>query len=355
MTVKARFSLTRGGFALDANLEVPGTGVTALFGPSGCGKTTLLRVMAGLEKCPGGYMKVDDQVWQDEEVFLPVHRRALGFVFQEPSLFSHLSVRGNLEYGYKRTAPDRRGADPVQAASLLGVRELLDRSPAGLSGGEKQRVALARALVTGPRLLLMDEPLASLDTAGKDAILPYLKKVPAELGVPAVFVSHDLGEVASLADHLALMNDGQVVAQGPLNELLTRTDLPLSAEPEASSVLSVCVRSHDENFGLSELEHPGGIFWVPRLALQPGEEARLRILARDVSLTLQRQEGTSILNILPARVAGLRDEDQAKVTVVLDLGPDRILARVTRRSAQALELREGRELFVQVKSLAVLT
>ena len=355
MTIKARFRFRRGEFFLDADLTAPGSGITALFGPSGCGKTTLLRAMAGLTKTPGGLMKVGDRVWQDDPIFIPVHRRALGFVFQEPSLFPHLSVLENLKYGFKRTAPQRRRIGLSEAADLLGLNQLLSRRPEGLSGGERQRVALARALVTGPRLLLMDEPLASLDAGGKAEIMPYLKKIPAELGIPAILVSHDLGEVARLADHLVLMAEGCIQTAGPLNEMLTRTDLSLYRESEAAAVVSVRAKVHDQEYNLTELEFSGGIFTVPRLELDPGQPARLRIMARDVSLTLQRQAGTSILNVLPAKVLSLVDQESAQITVVLGVGEEKILARITKKSAAVLGLREGQEVFAQVKSVAVLT
>ena len=355
MTVEARFNLQRGGFHLEAELTAPATGITALFGPSGCGKTTMLRAMAGLEKCPGGYVRVDGEVWQDGPVFVPVHRRGLGYVFQESSLFAHLTVRQNLEYGYQRTSTGRRKTDPNEAAAMLGITHLLTRKPEGLSGGERQRVALARALVTAPVLLLMDEPLASLDAAGKAEILPYLKDVPTRLGIPALFVSHDLTEVSRLADHLALMEDGRILAAGPLNEMLTRTDLSLARMPEAAAVVTVITRAHDPRYDLTELDFSGGVLTVPRLDLDPGQPARLRIMARDVSLTLRRQTETSILNVLPAQVSSLVDQGPSQVTVVLQVGKETILARITRKSCENLGITEGKEVFAQVKSLAVLT
>lgn len=354
MTVRARLVLRRDGFVLDAELEVPATGVTALFGPSGCGKTTLLRALAGLEKCAGGEVRVESAVWQSGAHFVPVHRRGVGFVFQESSLFPHLTVRGNLEYGLKRTPAERRRTTVDQAAGLLGVGHLLARRPAGLSGGERQRVALARALVTGPRLLLMDEPLASLDAGAKAEILPYLRRVPAELGIPALVVSHDLTEVVSLADHLVLMAQGRVLAAGPLNRMLTDPELPLASDPEASAVLAVRVLRQDTAYGLTDLEFSGGVVTVPHLDLPVGAPARLRVRARDVSLTLERQTGTSILNALPARVAALKAAGTAQVVVVLEAGEARLLARITSKSADALQLAPGRAVHAQIKSLAIL-
>jgi len=354
VSIEARFAVRLGGFRLKAELSVPDTGITALFGPSGSGKTTLLRAMAGLQKCPEGYLKVGDELWQDGKFSVPVHRRALGFVFQEPSLFGHLSVADNIRYGHRRTPPSRRRISPAEAARMLGVSGLLARSPSGLSGGEKQRVALARALVTSPGLLLLDEPLAALDAGGKAEILPYLQRLPAETGIPVILVSHDLSDVARVADHLVLIRGGKIRAAGPLAGMLTRPDLSLVHEPDAAAVLQARVLEHDVLYGLTRLEFSGGSFTVPGLDLEPGRRVRLRILARDVSLALERPSGSSILNILPVRVAGLEPEQAARVTVVLQAGREKILARITRKSAEALGLAVGGEVFAQVKSVAVL-
>ena len=355
MKLRAQFKIQRGKFLLDANLETPARGVTALFGPSGCGKTTFLRCLAGLEKAPGGYLKVGEEIWQEGKRFVPTHRRSLGYVFQEPSLFFHLRVRGNLEYGLKRVASKRRQVSFDEVVALLGVEPLLPRRPANLSGGERQRVAIARALLTSPALLLMDEPLAALDAASKSEILPFLERLHESLEIPVLYVSHSPDEVAQFADHLVLMEAGQIQAAGPISEILTRVDLPLSREANAKSIIDAKVAGHDEEFQLTYLDFSGGRFAIGRKDLPVGHGVRLRILARDVSLTLAKQEDTSILNIFPVQVEEIADEGQPQVTLRLSLGDLPILSRITRKSATNLGLVPGKKVYAQIKSVAVLS
>ena len=354
MTIEARLCLDRGTFRLDAELSVPDRGVTAIFGPSGGGKTTLLRAIAGLERGPDGFLKVGHSIWQDADTFLPPHHRPLGYVFQEASLFSHLSVKGNLEYGYKRVAPSSRRVDPNQAAELLGVDSILDRDTEDLSGGERQRVAIARALLRSPELLLLDEPLTGLDLESKAEIVPYLERLHEELEIPVLYVSHAPDEVARLADHLVLLQDGRVLASGEIRQMLTRTDLPLSHGDDAEAILEATVVGHDRNYELTHLEFAGGQFNVTRRDLEVGQIVRLRILARDVSLTLAHQTDTSILNIFPVTVEELADEGPAQVMVRLSAGGAPILSRITRRSADALQLAPGKQVFAQIKTVALL-
>ena len=243
MSLEARFRIDRGEFVLDARLEAPDRGVTAIYGPSGCGKTTLLRAIAGLEQDPAGHLTIGGRVWQDGRSFLPPHRRPLGYVFQEASLFPHLSVRRNLEYGYRRVAREERRVDFEETVTLLGVGGLLDSRPVELSGGERQRAAIARALLTSPRLLLLDEPLTGLDAAGRSEIVPYLERLHAALEIPVLYVSHAADEVARLADHLALMKAGRIVATGPIAEMLTRFDLPMSRGMDAEAVVEADLRA----------------------------------------------------------------------------------------------------------------
>ncbi|RLJ18254.1 molybdenum ABC transporter ATP-binding protein [bacterium endosymbiont of Escarpia laminata] len=354
MTIEARFLIERGDFTLDADFIVPAQGISAIFGASGCGKTTLLRAIAGLEQPSRGYLKIAGEVWQDGDRFLPPHQRPLGYVFQEASLFPHLSVRGNLEYGYKRLPPEARRVDFDRAVTLLGIGPLLVRRPEGLSGGERQRVAIARALLTSPRLLLMDEPLAALDRQSKTEILPFLERLHEELSIPVLYVSHASDEVARLADQLVLLEQGRVRASGPIGEMLTRVDLPLAHGDEAEAIVEARVAEHDETFHLTHLEFPGGRFTVAKKDLPLGQPVRLRLLARDVSLSLERHEGTSILNIFPAKIETLVDENPAQLMVRLDAGGVPILSRITRKSATILALEPGKSVYVQVKTVALL-
>lgn len=354
MSIEARFRARRGDFLLDADLKVPAQGVTALFGASGCGKTTLLRAIAGLDRHAGGHVTVAGECWQDANRFVAPHRRALGYVFQEASLFPHLSVRGNLEYGWRRVPVAERRVSFDRVVELTGLDCLLQRRPDSLSGGERQRVAVARALLASPRLLLMDEPLAALDRGSRNDILKFLRRLDQELGVPVLYVSHSQDEVSRVADRIALMASGRIEAIGPIADMATRLDLPLAHGDQAEAVIEADVAGHDETYHLTYLDFPAGRFTVAREDLPIGHRVRLRLLARDVSLTLERQTGTSILNVFPARVSALSDESAAQVMVRLDASGVPVLSRVTRKSAAALALAPGRELFVQVKSVALL-
>jgi molybdate transport system ATP-binding protein len=354
MTLEVQFSLTRpGGFALDTGFTSPGRGVTALFGGSGSGKTTVLRCVAGLERARG-YCRIQGETWQDERCFLSAHRRPIGYVFQEASLFAHLSVRANLQFGWRLVDPTKRHIRFNDAIELLGIGPLLKRATARLSGGERQRVAIARALLTSPRLLLMDEPLSALDHASKEAIIPYLERVFDELGLPVLYVSHHPDEVARLADHMVLLEAGKVRASGEAADLMTRLDLPLSHFDSASAYLDGQVAGHDDTFHLTYVDTDAGRFTVPREDLEIGRYARVQVHARDVSLALKDHHDTSILNILPARVLDTHDLDPSQLLVRLRLEDGQnLIARVTRRSGVALGLHEGMPLYAQVKSVAL--
>lgn len=355
--IHARFRLGYPGFALDVDLRLPGRGVTALFGHSGSGKTTCLRCFAGLERAPAGRLEVNGELWQDSEagVFVPTHRRALGYVFQEASLFPHLTVRRNLEYGMRRVVAAARRVAWDQALALLGIGHLLDRLPARLSGGERQRVGMARALLTSPRLLLMDEPLAALDHQRKREILPYLERLHDELDIPVLYVSHAPDEVAQLADHLVLLEQGRVVAQGPLAATLARLDLPTALGEDAGVVIEAAIAEHDEAYHLTRLAFPGGSVFVARRPEAVGHRLRFRVHARDVSLAVSRVDGTSITNLLPATVAEVADADTpAHVLVRLDAGGTPLVARITRRSLDQLQVAPGRRMWAQIKSVALL-
>ena len=354
MNIEARFNIQRENFTLDAQLTTPMQGLTAVFGPSGCGKTTLLRAIAGLEYCSGGYLAIGDQRWQDRQQFVPIHKRSLGYVFQEATLFPHLTVCDNLEYGFKRLPVNERRLGFEQVTELLGVKTLLSRHPAHLSGGERQRVAIARAVLTSPSLLLMDEPLAALDVKSKTEIYPFIDRLHQELDIPVIYVSHSPDEVARLADHLALMESGKIVASGPITDMFTRTDLPLAHSNDAESIIEAKVTDHDEEFQLSYLTFAGGKFTVPGTSLKLGQKVRLRILARDVSLTLEHQTNTSILNIFAVVVDSIIEHSPSQVTVRLSAQGTPILARLTRKSASQLGLETGKPVYAQVKSVATL-
>jgi molybdate transport system ATP-binding protein len=354
--IHARFKVQRRDFALDVDLRLPGHGITALFGHSGSGKTTCLRAMAGLERAPDGYFALGDEVWQDESKgrFVPPHRRALGVVFQEASLFPHLSVRRNMLFGEQRAPVGERRFALADVAELLGIGHLLERSPGQLSGGERQRVAIARALLAAPQILLMDEPLAALDLKRKLEILPYLERLHAELSLPIIYVSHAPDEVARLADHLVLLDQGKVVASGALNEVLSRIDLPEAFADDAGVVVKAAVAAHEED-DLTRLEFPGGQIFVSRRNEPIGTELRCRIHARDVSLALVAPIQTSILNCVTATVHELSPtETPGHVLVRLEAGGEPLLARVTRRSVDKLGIRPGLNLRAQIKAVALL-
>jgi molybdate transport system ATP-binding protein len=354
--ISAKFRVDRGSFTLDVDLSLPGRGITALFGHSGSGKTTCLRAMAGLERAPEAYFALGDEVWQDERRhhFVPPHRRAIGLVFQEASLFPHLSVRGNMQFGQKRAARVKPRFSLSEIASLLGIVHLLDRSPKQLSGGECQRVAIARALLAEPRILLMDEPLAALDLKRKLEILPYLERLHHELAIPIIYVSHAPDEVARLADHLVLLDEGRAVASGPLNSVLSRIDLPATFADDAGVVIEAAVAEHEAD-ELTRLEFPGGKIYVSHRHELIGTPLRCRIHARDVSLALTPQVQSSILNCVSAIVIDLAPTDTpGHVLVKLDVGGAPLLARITKRSAESLGICPGLALSAQIKAVALL-
>ena len=355
--IHARFRLAYGDFALDVDLQLPGRGVTALFGHSGSGKTTCLRCVAGLERAAEAYLEVNGELWQDSAagVFVPTHQRALGYVFQEASLFPHLSVRRNLQYGLRRVDPASHRVSWDHVMELLGIGQLLERMPQRLSGGERQRVGIARALLTSPRLLLMDEPLAALDLKRKNEILPYLERLHDELDIPVLYVSHSPDEVARLADHVVLLDQGRVVAQGPLQETLARLDLPTAFTEDAGVVIEARVAGHDDAYHLTCLQFSGGEVLVARRPEAIGQRLRFRVHARDVSLALSRSEDTSITNVLAARVRELVEADTpAHVLVRLEATGTPLLARITRRSCDHLGIAPGRQVWAQIKAVALL-
>jgi molybdate transport system ATP-binding protein len=352
MSLRLKFNLTRADFALNVDLQLPGRGVTALFGPSGCGKTTLLRCIAGLERASGSLM-VNEHLWQDATHFVPTHQRAIGYVFQEASLFPHLSVRGNLQYGMKRAGGISKGTiDPI--IDLLGIRALLDRKPDGLSGGERQRVAIARALAVDPKLLLMDEPLAALDLKRKQEILPYLDRLQATLEIPILYVTHSPDEVVRLAHHLVVMDAGSVVASGELADTLSQLDLPVKLGQEAGVVIESVVGSIESQWHLTRMDFDGGSVWIRDPGLALGAKARVRILASDISLAREQPGKSSIQNVLQGQIDAMRDDEHPGLVLVrVKVGEAALLARVTKRAVSELALKPGDTVWTQVKSVAL--
>ncbi len=353
MRLKAQFQIARSEL-LNFNFNISAEGITAIFGESGCGKTSLLRAIAGLELHPNSTLQVGDEIWQDENIFLAPHQRSLGYVFQEASLFEHLSVKGNIEYGFKRAPADRRSISVGQVIDLLGLQNLLNKKPAFLSGGERQRVAIARALAANPKLLLMDEPLSSLDQVRKTELLPYIEIVNKEMKIPILYVSHSNEEIGRLADQLIFIEDTVIKAFGPISELLTRTDLSLAHRRQAESLIFATADNYDEKFQLNYLSSDVGTFTVPGKKLAPQKKLRLRLLAQDISLTLEEQSNTSILNIFPAVIDELYEESKAQLTVRLIIKELPVLARITMKSAENLKIKRGKAVFAQIKSVAVL-
>ena len=354
--LQIRLTLPRADFALQVDLRLPARGITVLFGASGSGKTSLLRCVAGLERAQQAHVAIAGEVWQDEatRLFLPTHRRALGYVFQEASLFEHLDVQGNLDYGVKRArAPQAR--QTLQAAiELLGIAELLRRRPAQLSGGERQRVAIARALATAPRVLLLDEPMAALDLARRLEIMPWLERLRDELSIPMLYVTHSADELARLADHLVVLARGQVQAVGPVQQVLASLQSPVVVGEDAGVLLQGRVAERDGDWQLARVAFEGGELWVRDRDIPVGQSVRLRVLARDVSLTTTEPHHTSIQNHLPGRIDSIApDAHPSQVLVRVRCGEAVLLARITRRAQAMLHLQLGSIVWVQVKSVAV--
>ena len=356
-SIDARFAGEVGNFALDVDFRAPLQGVTALFGPSGCGKTTILRCMAGLTRL-SGRLTVGGGTWQDEtgSVFRKPHHRPVGYVFQEASLFAHMSVRKNLMFGARRTAGKSDGGllgfDNV--VDLLGIDRLLARSPSGLSGGERQKVAIGRALLSRPRLLLMDEPLSGLDRMAKDDILPSLETLHETLSIPILYVSHDIGEVARLADRMVVIASGRRVADGPVSDMLERLDIgPATGRFEAGVILTAQVAAHDTGYRLTQLDRGGQRITIPIADAGIGEEVRVRIRARDVALTTRRPEGISIRNILSGTIAEIAEEPEtAFAETLVDIGGGKLRARITRASVAELGLEPGMPVYALIKSVS---
>ncbi|MGR9213702.1 molybdenum ABC transporter ATP-binding protein [Rhizobium leguminosarum] len=353
MTLIVEAKQRLGAFSLDAAFTSE-RGVTALFGRSGSGKTSMIRIIAGLARPDEGRVVLDGEPLTETAtgIFVPKHRRRFGYVFQEARLFPHLSIRANLSYGRWFAARPAHGESFDHIVDLLGIETLLERSPAKLSGGEKQRVAIGRALLSSPRLLLMDEPLAALDDARKAEILPYLQRLRDETDIPIVYVSHSIAEVARLANQVVVMRDGKVEATGPAIDILSRPSAA-SERREAGALLEGTVESFDARHRLSTIALKSCQLHIPGAALAPGKSVRIRIPSRDVMLATARPEGLSALNILEARIEAMSSTGDGTVEIRLDCGGDIILSRITTLSCERLDLRLGRAVFAVIKTVAL--
>jgi len=345
----------QGAFHLDVELAA-GPGITALFGPSGSGKTSVVNLVAGLARPDCGRIAVDGRVLFDSKagIDVPPEKRRLGYVFQDGRLFPHLSVRANLAFGWNRVPAAERSVDFAAVVEVLGIGHLLGRRPAGLSGGEKQRVAIGRALLASPRILLMDEPLAALDSARKAEVLPFIADLARRFAIPILYVSHAMDEVLRLADTLVLMENGRAAAVGSTEDLLSRTDLRhLTGHGEAGAVVRATVSHHDDAYGITALTFPGGSFLVGRLDLPAGASVRLRIRARDVALAIEPPGRVSVRNILAGRVVAVTPAAGHAVDVTLDCGGAVIWSQITALAQAQLRLAPGMRAYALLKAVTV--
>jgi len=354
--LNATFQIDYPDLHFDVKCTMPLDRTTAVFGTSGSGKTTLLRCIAGLTCATTGYLKFGQDVWQDEQTFLPIQQRRVGVVFQDARLFPHLTIKQNLEYGRKRirTSDHRIQCDHV--VDLLGLEKLLERRTHHLSGGEQQRVAIGRALLTSPQLLVMDEPLASLDQERKQEILPFIQRLNQELQIPVLYVSHDLNEILQLANHMVLIKNGKVVATGPIQEVFARLDLPGLVEPDmVGAILETRIAEHEPEFGLTRVEFEGRSLFIPHQTLPVGAPLRVQIHARDVSLVVgEPAASSSVLNSLEATVVEIEasPKDQYAMEVKLDVGCP-LVAMITRKSFHQLDLYPGQKVHAHFKAVAL--
>ncbi|MET3660778.1 molybdenum ABC transporter ATP-binding protein [Aquamicrobium ahrensii] len=354
MTLCVDIRHRQGDFRIEASFTGSGR-LTALFGPSGSGKSSLINLIAGLIRPDQGRIEVDGKVLVDTKagVFLPRHKRRIGMVFQDARLFPHMNVRSNLLYGRWFTPPAERYLDMDAIVDLLGIGALLERKPALLSGGEKQRVAIGRALLSSPRLLLMDEPLASLDEARKAEILPYIERLRDQMKIPIVYVSHSVAEVARLASDVVVLAQGKVTASGPVSDILQRLDLlPAGERGEGGALIETVVLRHDDTFSMTVLGSGAGEIRVPRIDIPVDQRVRLRIRARDVMIATERPNGLSALNILPGKVAAITHGAGAESEVRIDCNGVPVMSRITEQSRQALGLEPGQQVFAVVKTVS---
>lgn len=354
MSLSFRFKHSLDDFNLEVETSITEQGVTAIYGPSAAGKTSLLRLLAGLDRAERGQIVFNDSTWQSDTLWVPPWKRRLAYVFQQPSLFEHQDVSANLSFASDRASANNTRLSQDQIVEIFDLGHLLARSVTNLSGGQQQRVAMARALCSQPRLLLMDEPLSALDEAAKKQILPYLESLCAESGIPIVYVSHSLREVARLADSIILMDQGRIVSQGLTQDVLNTINTSHHLSGDIENLLNAKLVGHDPEYSLSLLETGFGQISVGTLSQELGSTVRLTLSARDISLTLEHQRATSILNIFTAQVESLEALDQAQMLVRLRAGDSTIIAIITKKSAHNLGLKSGLKVYCQAKTVSIL-
>ncbi|MFT2111077.1 molybdenum ABC transporter ATP-binding protein [Marinomonas sp. 2405UD68-3] len=359
-----QFELSLSNNAFSINLDLPNKGVIGVLGESGSGKTTLLRVISGLQPIDNGYICFNNTVWQQDTFHLPVHKRPIGYVFQEASLFSHLSIKQNLQFAEKRAWEEKQNT--LKNASLnrsdiyhiLNIEPLLNKQPHHLSGGERQRVAIARALMINPSILLMDEPLSALDYSRKQEVLAYLDKLKNELQIPIIYVSHSSAELARLADYLVVLENGKVKANGDINQVLTQTDLPSYLQKDVSVIFSTCVIEKDKKWSLQKVsfckDTPSAELWINDSTARIGDTLRVQIFAKDVSIVLSKPNDSSINNILPCSILSIQKDVQEMMLIELNVDNAILFTKITQRSANHLKLKIGMAVWAQIKSVALI-
>lgn len=352
MSIEIKCQIALDDFTLAIDEQINSEGITAIFGASGSGKTSLLRMIAGLDQYANSRVVFKKQVWQDSHHFLPVNNRKIGYVFQQSNLFNHLNVKGNIDYAIKRS--QNLGLDVKDIIDLLDIGHLLNRSCLHLSGGERQRVAITRALASDPQLLLMDEPLSSLDEERKNEFYPYLDRLHKTLKIPVIYVSHSRQEIARLADDVLLLNSGQVSERGSVAEMFSRLNSPLTNQYDAESVFDATILKQDESNFLTTVNASIGELCVNQLSLKIDSEVRIRIAARDISISLDKPVTSSIQNILAAVIDDYTEMPMGQVMLSLQLGEGKLLSKITRQSFYRLGLEKGIKVFAQVKGVAVL-
>jgi molybdate transport system ATP-binding protein len=354
--INIQLQLKRGIFNLDVGLCVPNSGITVLFGPSGSGKTSLLRCVAGLDRPDNAYISISEQVWQDDrhDIFLPAWQRAIGYVFQEPSLFDHINVLGNLLYGLKRSLNPHDTSALDEAVQLLGISNLLQRHTQQLSGGERQRIAIARALATHPKLLLLDEPLSAIDYSRRQEILPWLERLRDKLSIPMLYVTHSIEEMTRLADNVAILEQGKIVIDGPAETVMVSSIVSASLGDEACTLLHGTISQRDTDWQLVQFAFDGGNLWLNDIHLTCGAKARVRILAKDVSIATRKPEYTSIQNLLSCIVESITKEPNGSQALIhLRCGNSPLIARITARAVDTLRIHKGLVVWAQIKSVGL--